>query len=80
MLSLSGTEQLLGRAVDISKEEEEDQDVNDENGDVNGDGNTIRQQRKILLQQAASFRDFEKLFKALNALEKWRDVAADCYE
>ena len=80
MLSLSGTEKLLGRAVDIKREEEEDHDVDDEDGDVNGDGNTTRQQRRILLQQASSFLDFEKLFKALNALEKWRDVAADCYE
>ena len=80
MLSLSGTEILLGRSVDISREEEDDEDVNEENGNVNGDGNTEVQQRKILLQQASSFRDFEKLFKALNALEKWRDVAADCYE
>ena len=80
MLSLSRTEKLLGRAVDIKREEEEDHDVDDENGDVNGDGITAKKQREILLQQASSFLDFEKLFKALNALEKWRDVAAGCYE
>ena len=80
MLSLSRTEKLLGRAVDISKEDEEGYDVESENEDSNDDGVTIKQQRQLLLKQAASLRDFEKLFAALNATEEWRDVATDCYE
>ena len=45
MLSLSRTEKLLGRAVDIKREEEEDHDVDHENGDVNGDVVTSKKQR-----------------------------------
>lgn len=80
MLSLSKTEKLLGRAVDISRDEEEEDDVDSENGDVNELGITTKQQRQLLLKQAASFRDFERLFAALNALEAWRNVAAPFYE
>ena len=80
-MSLSKTGQLLGRAIDISKDDDEDYNVNGENG--NTDDNvetTIYQQRQVLLKQAASFLDFERLFVALDAIESWRDVAARSYE
>ena len=80
MLSLSRTEKLLGRAVDISREDDEDYDVDGENGDVNEDGITTKQQRQLLLKQAASFQDLERLFTALSAIEEWREMAADSYE
>ena len=81
LLSISKTGKLLGRSIDISKDDDEDYNVNGENGKMDGDAeNTIDQQRHLLLNQAASFLDFERLFVALDAIEAWRDVAARSYE
>ena len=78
ILSLSKTGKLLGRAIDISKDDDEDYNANGENGEI--DGNVEYQQRHLLLEQATSFLDFERLFVALDAIEAWRDVAARSYE
>ena len=80
MLSFSKTEKLLGRAVDISDENDENHTVNGQNGIVNEEVENMREQRGILLKQAASFLDFERLFAALYSIETWRDEVAKCYE
>ena len=67
--------------MDISKDDDEDYNVNGENGKMDGDADdTVDQQRHLLLKQAASFLDFERFFVALDAIEAWRDVAARSYE
>lgn len=79
MLSKSKTEKLLGRSVDISQAGDESYDVNGENRRMDDDDH-MYQQRQLLLKQAASFLDFERLFAALDAIEEWREVAAQSYE
>lgn len=65
---------------DHERKKSEGSVMNGEDGDVDGTANKSYQQEQLLLQQAASFLDFEKLFTALDAIEQWRDVADQSYE
>ena len=88
-ISLDKTKALLGKMVDISKEEsdEEDESVamsrSTRSGRTRGQPQRSRSssarsagsERDLLLNQSRTFRDFENLFVALDALEQWKDLA-----
>lgn len=78
-ISQSKTKHLLGSIVDLSKENEDyDYDERDGHDRANGTNGTLgqsRMDRRYLQLQARSFRDFENLFVALDALERWKDAA-----
>ena len=88
-ISLRKTQVILGRSVDLSTVQDEGDDDLDEADLVSshdtGQGrdqerrhsSSIRNDKQILLNQARSFRDFEGLFVALDALEDWRHSAED---
>lgn len=65
---------------DVNRKESGDYVLNGEDGDIDGTANKSYQQEELLFKQAASFLDFEKLFTALDAIERWRDVADQSYE
>ena len=75
-LSQNKTQHLLGSIVDLSKEPAH----GDADGyrSVSGSRNMscpVRADREYLLSKARSFRDLETLFVALDALERWKDIA-----
>ena len=77
-ISQSQTRHILGHIVDLSKMIEDSEESNDEDGYnlVEGADPTNvnrRMDEKQLLTQARTFRDFENLFIALDALERWKD-------
>lgn len=74
-LSLSKTKSILGETVDFSKESEYDDSMNDEDGYGSPEDAHRAADRKYLLSEARAFRDLERLFVALDALERWRDAA-----
>ena len=79
MLSLNKTKPMLGTIVDLSQEPEDGDESNKEHGSDSVEGANClsgqsRTDRKYLLSQARSFRDFENLFVALDGLERWRDA------
>ena len=65
---------------DAERKKSEGSVMNGEDRDADGTANKSYQQEELLLQQAASFLDFEKLFTALDAIEQWRDIADQSYE
>ena len=65
---------------DAERKNSEGSVMNGEDRDADGTANKSYQQEELLLQQAASFLDFEKLFTALDAIEQWRDIADQSYE
>ena len=89
-ISLSKSLAIMGRTVDISKEVDPDTEENGSASPVNKDNShgkgyarhssasarvTSADERDILLNQSRTFRDFENLFTALNAMEEWRYMA-----
>lgn len=91
-ISLSKTQEILGRPQDISQTSE----VSDDEGEpTTGVGRTrsrqsrgqrrrrtssarrVRNERQLLLEQSRSFRDFEALFAVLDAIEEWKTIADD---
>ena len=91
-ISLSKTQEILGRTQDISQT----LDVSDDEGEPNtGVGRTrsrqsrgqrrrrsssarrVHNERQLLLEQSRSFRDFEALFAVLGAIEEWKTIADD---
>ena len=89
-ISLSKTKKIMGRSVDISKNPDDSEDELEGREATRGKGSrkarsqqrrrksSVLQfisEREILLNQAATFRDFEKLFVALDALEEWKGLS-----
>ncbi len=87
-LSLGKTQALLGRMVDITKDDIDEEDELAASSRTRS-GRTRSQprrrrsssamrannERELLLNQSSSFRDFENLFAALDAMEHWKDLA-----
>ena len=89
-ISLSKTKAILGRPMDISKDADSD-DENEvldsitQNTDSRYEPNEgrrrsssmrrINEERDIMLNQARTFRDFQNLFTAVDALEEWAALA-----
>lgn len=78
-LSLNKTKSILGEMIDLSKEPEYDDSMNEQDGydspeDAHRASSQSRADRKHLLSEARTFRDFERLFVALDALERWKDA------
>ena len=75
--------------VDITKEDSDEEDESavlsrsTRSGRIRGQPQRSRSsstrpassERDLLLSQSRTFRDFENLFVALDALEQWRDLA-----
>lgn len=91
-LSLSKTNKILGRSVDISKTPDDSEDeiggwrstsakrsykTGNRQRRRSSTASTFASERQILLDQAATFRDFETLFIALDALEEWKDLSVE---
>lgn len=79
-LSLSKTKSILGETLDLSKEPEYDDSMNDEDGYYSPEDAHRAADRKYLLSEARAFRDLERLFAALDALERWKDAADKAIE
>ena len=89
-ISMSKTKAILGQSCDISKPEVqsdggEDQDHNSqsamgrssriESRPRSSSLRPVSNERDIMLGQARSFRDFEQLGNAFDALVKWKQMA-----
>ena len=89
-MSLSKTQAILGQITDISRDEEMvdgEEDVNDTDLIAHSRYAQDRRRRRssslkryieerdILLEQASTFRDFENLCVAIDAMEKWKTLA-----
>jgi hypothetical protein len=74
-LSLNKTKSILGEMLDLSKEPEYDDSIIDENGYDSPEDAHRAADQKYLLSEARAFRDLERLFVALDALERWKDAA-----
>jgi hypothetical protein len=74
-LSLNKTKTILGETLDLSKEPEYDDSIIDENGYDSPEDAHRAADQKYLLSEARAFRDLERLFVALDALERWKDAA-----
>lgn len=89
-ISLSKTKAILGQPIDVSRDEESydnDEDLDGTNrkpssryarGQRRRRSSSLRrynEEREILLKQASTFRDFENLCVAMDALEDWRMLA-----
>ncbi len=74
-LSINKTKSILGETLDLSKEPEYDDGINDEDGYNSPEEAHRAADRKYLLSEARAFRDLERLFVALDALERWKDAA-----
>jgi len=86
-ISLAKTYAVLGKVLDISK----DEDDGDNEGYSGAEPRHVRNhlfqrsssvdrfknEREILLKQSSTFRDFTNLFVALDAIEAWRDRAGE---
>lgn len=89
IISLGKTESLLGQMVDISKADSDERDEPAAMSRSTRSGRTRSQpqprrnstamragnERELLLDQSRTFRDFENLFAALDAMERWKDLA-----
>ena len=90
-LSLRKTKSILGRSVDISVELGNSDEEADGHIDMGRSTRSRRNQsgprrrsssvrrarneRELLAKQSSTFRDLESLFKALDAMEIWKDLA-----
>lgn len=90
-ISLSKTNAILGQPIDISRNQAsfDDDDESLENASHHTNPRYARSQQRrrsssvkrvrdeqdILLNQAGTFRDFEHLFAAIDALEAWKRLA-----
>ena len=93
-ISLSKTKKILGRQIDVSKGPGEVEEVHElgslsamntskegsQHHRHNSSATLYEIERKLLLDQAATFRDFEHLFLALNALEEWSRLSIEAKE
>ncbi len=91
-ISLAKTNDLLGKPVDISKSQDSSDDEGDlvassqntrsrhaRSSQRSGSPSTklAHSDRELMLGQASTFRDFENLFTALDAMEEWKSLADD---
>lgn len=90
MISLRKTNDVLGKSVDISRSYDSSDDEGDpttilpntRSRHARGlqpagtpDTKLARGDRELMLSQASTFRDFENLFAALDAMEEWKNSA-----
>lgn len=90
IISLGKTNDVLGKPVDISKSQESSDDEGNPitRNQSNRSRHTrssqrsgspsakiARGDRELMLSQASTFRDFENLFTALDAMEEWKNLA-----
>ena len=94
IISLGKTKSLLGQIVDISKEDGDGREEPAAMNRSTRSGRTRSQpqfrrnssamragnERKLLLDQSRTFRDFENLFAALDAMERWKDLVDQAIE
>ncbi|KAL8822657.1 MAG: hypothetical protein Q9191_006611 [Dirinaria sp. TL-2023a] len=73
LLTIDRSRHILGHIVDLSKMAEESEESNDDEEYESIEGGD-RKIEKRLLTQARTFRDFENLFIALDAMERWKDA------
>ena len=88
-LSLRKTNDVLGKSVDISKSQESSDDEGEPAGSGHNRSHLARRSqqpgspswkfthgdRTLMLSQASTFRDFETLLIALDAIEEWKNLA-----
>lgn len=89
-ISLGKTNDVLGKPVDISKSQDSSDDEGDQviSGQNTRSRHTRSSQRsgspsaklahadrELMLSQASTFRNFENLFAALDAMEEWKNLA-----
>lgn len=91
-ISLGKTNDVLGKPVDISKSQDSSDDEanpitrNQNNRTLHTrssqrsgspSAKSAHGDRELMLSQASTFRDFENLFTALDAMEEWKNLADD---
>lgn len=89
-ISLGKTNDVLGKPVDISKSQDSSDDEGDlvarnqntrsrhaRSSKPSGSPSAklAHGDRELMLSQASTFRDFENLFVALDAMEEWKNLA-----
>ena len=89
-VSLGKTSDILGEPVDISKGQDSSDDENDPATMISktrllqtrssqragsSAAKVAHSDRELMLSQARTFRDFENLFAALDAMEEWKTLA-----
>lgn len=90
MISLRKTNDVLGKSVDISRSQDSSDDEGDlatilqntisrhaRSSQPAGtpSAKLAHGDRELMLSQASTFRDFENLFAALDAMEEWKNSA-----
>lgn len=71
-ISIAKTPGILGRTIDLSIEQSDDEDEDESDTSQR----QARTERDHLLEHATTFRDLEAVVLALYALEAWQAVAA----
>ena len=89
-ISLGKTNHVLGKSVDISKSQDSSDDEGESvtlvqktrsrqarssHRSGSPSARFVNDDRELMLSQASTFRDFEKLFVALDAMEVWKNLA-----
>ena len=89
-ISLGKTNDVLGKPVDISKSQDSSDDegypltrsqhtrsphARSSQRSGSPSAKFVRGDRELMLRQASTFRDFENLFAALDAMEEWQNLA-----
>ena len=89
-ISLGKTNDVLGKPVDISKSQDSSDDEGDPDTIIQTirsrparssqrpgslSAKHAHGDRELMLGQASTFRDFENLFAALDAMEEWKNLA-----
>ena len=89
-ISLGKTNDILGKPVDISKSQDSSDDEGDPvttsqntrsrptrspQRPGSPSAKLVHGDRELMLSQASTFRDFENLFAALDAMEEWKNLA-----
>lgn len=89
-ISLGKTKDILGKPVDISKSQDSSDDEGDSvsrsqntrsrharspQRSGSPSAKLVHGDRELMLSQASTFRDFENLFAALDAMEEWKNLA-----
>ena len=89
-ISLEKTNDLLGKPIDISKSQDSSDDegyppttrqrarsphARSSQRSGSPSSKLMHGDRELMLRQASTFRDFENLFAALNAIEDWKKKA-----
>ena len=89
LISLGKTNDVLGKPVDISRSQDSSDDegnpvtrsqsrsrhARSSRRPGSPSGKFAHGDRELMLSQARTFRDFENLFAALDAMEKWKNLA-----